>query len=184
MVRGAPFAWRLAACRHWVVRFCESSVMILPRRILHVDDDPEIIALVAEHLREYGYQTQPIHDPSLVMRRLARSQERVVLLDIDMPGTDGLRLLQEVKEFDGAVQVVMLTGLATMTTVLQSLRLGAEACFFKPIVDVEPLVGGLEACFQKIERWWATLDDLSRRRNAECRRPAASAGALSAQVEF
>jgi hypothetical protein len=61
----------------------------------------------------------------------------------------------------------MLTSLVTMTTVLQSLRWGAEACFFKPLLDVNPLVEALYDCFRKIDRWWITLEELSRQRKAE-----------------
>jgi len=148
--------------------------MVVPRRILHVDDDLEITELVAEYLRDAGYDSTAIHDPCQVIQQLPKFQERVVLLDIDMPRINGLELLKEIKAFDGGIQVVMLTGLVTMSTVLQSLRWGAEACFFKPIDDIRPLTDALEACFQKIERWWATLDDLSRRRKSGAM-PAAAA---------
>lgn len=138
--------------------------MIVPRRILHVDDDPQITQLVAEYLRDYGYQTTSLHDPCEAIQQLPRIQERVVLLDIDMPRINGMELLKEIKAFDGGIQVIMLTGLVTMTTVLQSLRFGAEACFFKPINEIEPLVEALSDCFRKIDRWWLTLEDLRRRK--------------------
>ena len=99
-----------------------------------------------------------------------------------MPRINGLDLLKEIKAFDGGMQVVMLTGLVTMTTVLQSLRCGAESCFFKPIADIRPLVAGLEACFQKIERWWETLDELSSRRKAEALSGPATMEAVFAQA--
>ena len=141
--------------------------MNVPRRILHVDDDPEVTGLVGEYLKDRGYESIAIHDPRQVIQRLPRYQERVVLLDIDMPHINGLELLPEIKKFDGGIQVVMLTGLVTMTSVLQSLRWGAEACLFKPLTDVEPLFDALDACHQKLERWWHTLDELTRRRKAE-----------------
>lgn len=148
--------------------------MLVPRRILHVDDDPQMTALVAAYLKQFDYETIALHDPCQVMQQLPRCQARVVLLDIDLPRVNGLELLQEIKNFDGGIQVVMLTGLVTMTTVLQSLRLGAEACFFKPIVQIEPLVDALGDCFRKLDRWWLTLDELSRRRKSELADPAAS----------
>jgi CheY-like chemotaxis protein len=141
--------------------------MNVPRRILHVDDDPEVTGLVAEYLKDRGYESVAVHDPRQVIARLPCYQERVVLLDIDMPHITGLELLPQIKKFDGGIQVVMLTGLVTMTSVLQSLRLGAEACLFKPITDIEPLFDALEACRRKLDRWWNTLDELSRRRKAE-----------------
>ena len=142
--------------------------MIETRQILHVDDDPLFTAMVAKRLEAYGYQTTPMHDPHRAIRELPRLQERVMLLDIDMPGVNGLELLKEVKALDHGILVVMLTGLTSMTTVLQSLRLGAEACFFKPVTDYDPLADALGDCFRKIDRWWAVLDDLAARRKAEC----------------
>ncbi len=152
--------------------------MAASRRILHVDDDPQLTAIVAKRLESYGYETAAMHDPCQVIQQLPQFQERVMLLDIDMPRINGLELLKEVKAFDGGVLVVMLTGLATMTTVLQSLRLGAEACFFKPVTDFDPLADALADCFRKIDRWWTTLDDLTKRRKAE----AATRAVLTAEL--
>ena len=139
------------------------SAMRVPRRILHVDDDPQITSLVAHLLTRYGFTVAAVHYPCEVIRELPRFQERVVLLDIDMPRMNGLELLKDIKTFDGSIQVVMLTGMVTMTTVLQSLRMGAEACFFKPVADAVPLADALNSCFQKIDRWWVALDELSSR---------------------
>ncbi len=152
--------------------------MTVPRRILHVDDDPLFTAMVAKRLEDYGYETAAMHDPCQVIQRLPQFQERVMLLDIDMPRINGIELLKEIRAFDGGILVVMLTGLATMTTVLQSLRLGAEACFFKPLDDFDPLAHALDDCFCKIDRWWVTLDDLTRRRKHE----AAARAALTAEI--
>jgi CheY-like chemotaxis protein len=141
-----------------------SRTMVPLSNILHVDDDPALTVLVAEHLHDRGYQVTSINDPLQVIPNLPRLQARIVLLDIDMPRLNGLELLEQIKAFDGGIQVVMLTGLVSMTSVLQSLRLGAEACCFKPLTDFEPLLEAIEACVRKAERWWAALEDLVRRR--------------------
>jgi hypothetical protein len=54
-----------------------------------------------------------------------------------------------------------------MTSVLESMRRGAEACLFKPLNDVAPLLKTLDAAFQKIDHWWDTLQDLTSRRKTE-----------------
>ena len=134
------------------------------RTILHVDDDPQITRIVATHLNAHGYQVTQLHDPYDALDVIMRSQYRVVLLDIDMPGLDGLELLRKIKAFDGGIQAIMLTGVVSMSTVLQSLRFGAEACFFKPLIDYQPLLNALGSTFAKIDRWWITLEELSLRR--------------------
>ncbi|MBN2022133.1 MAG: response regulator [Pirellulales bacterium] len=135
------------------------------RMILHVDDDPQITRLIAEHLHNAGYEVTSLNDPTQAMKELISSQHRVIVLDIDMPRINGLDLLQEIKAYDGGIQVIMLTGVVTLTTVLRSFRLGAEACFFKPLLTPEPFLEAVHDVFGKIDRWWATLEDLSHRRH-------------------
>ena len=134
------------------------------RAILHVDDDPQITRIVAAQLEKHGYQVTQLHDPREALDAIVRSQHRIVLLDIDMPGLSGLELLRQIKAFDGGIQALMLTGVVSMSAVLQSLRYGAEACFFKPLDDYQPLLDAVEATFAKIDRWWITLEELTRRR--------------------
>lgn len=141
--------------------------MNLTRSILHVDDDPQMTRVIDEQLQGRGYEVTSLNDPTEAMKELITGQHRVILLDIDMPGLNGLELLETIKCHDGGVQVIMLTGMVTLTTVLRSLRLGAEACFFKPLPSIDPLVEALEDVFRKNERWWSALDDLSHRRR-EC----------------
>ncbi len=137
------------------------------RDILHVDDDPLISQIVAKKLQPYGYQIIPLNDPTEAINELIHKNRRVVLLDIDMPGMNGLEVLKEIKKYDGGVQVIMLTGLVTVSSVLESFRLGAEAIFFKPLEDCEELHETLERTFQKIDHWWNALQDLSRRKRGE-----------------
>ena len=145
-----------------------------PIPVLHIDDDPQITRIVAARLAREGFQVTPLNDPTRAIDALVHGLYRIVLMDIDMPQINGLELLGRIKAHDGGIQVVMLTGLVTMTSVLQSLRLGAEACFFKPLDDVEPLVDALRDVQRKLQRWWTTLDELSRQRKR-----VATAGALN-----
>jgi CheY-like chemotaxis protein len=139
--------------------------MSVKRQILHIDDDPEFTRFVTEYLKDFGYETTSINDPSIFISRVPAIQERIVLLDIDMPGIDGLSILKKIKANDGGIQVIMLTGIVSQTTILRSLSLGAEACFFKPIVDIDPVVQALTDSFRKIDRWWRTLNMLSNYQN-------------------
>lgn len=134
--------------------------------ILHVDDDPQITRIVAERLKNEGYEVTSINDPRRAMEEFLRSHQRLVLLDIDMPHVSGLDLLREIKASHGGTQVIMLTGLVTMQTVLQSFRWGAEFCVFKPIVHAGPLLEAIERTFWKIDQWWKALEHLSEEKRA------------------
>lgn len=143
------------------------------KAILHIDDDPQVTRVVAARLHTHGYEVISLNDSRGALRELMQNQWRVVLLDIDMPGVNGLDLLREIKAYDGGIQVIMLTGVVSMNTLLQSFRFGAEACLFKPLADERPLLEVLKDTFRKIDRWWDTLEELSQRR---CQELAVSAG--------
>jgi DNA-binding NtrC family response regulator len=137
------------------------------RDVVHVDDDPAITRLVGQALSQRGFRVTPFHNPCDYLAQLPGRRERVVLLDIDMPEMDGLEVLRRVKAHDGAIQVIIVTGIVTMSTVLESLRSGAEACFFKPLASMDPLVDALDGSFRKLERWWDALEEISCRRKQE-----------------
>ena len=137
------------------------------REILHIDDDPSLTRIVARRLERYGYDVASINDPTEAITQLVQKNRRVVLLDIDMPGKNGSEILEEIKRHDGVFQVIMLTGLVTVSSVLESFRLGAEAIFFKPLEDFDELNETLERTFKKIDRWWSALDELAGRRRDE-----------------
>jgi len=139
----------------------------IERAILHIDDDPQVTRMVAKRLQQHGYEVTSLNDPTKALRELMQNQWRVVLMDIDMPRVNGLDLLREIKAYDGGVQVIMLTGVVTLSTLLQSFRWGAEACLFKPLDDMDPLLDALDDTFRKFNRWWSALEELSQRRRQE-----------------
>ena len=105
------------------------------RLIMHVDDDVSFLKLIAKRLAPKGYDVISLEEPNHVVRDLVSNKCRVVLLDIDMPTKNGLDVLREIKFHDGGIQVVMLTGVVSMSSILRSLRWGAEVCLFKPVTD-------------------------------------------------
>jgi len=113
------------------------------RTLLHLDDDPQLTALIQRQLAAHQITSIPVNDPNQLMNQLTRTRARLVLLDVDMPGKDGLQVLREIK-----------------------VRYGAEACFFKPVQDIQPLLACLEDCFRKIDRWWKCLGELVQRKRA------------------
>lgn len=135
--------------------------------VLHIDDDASVTRFVASLLRQHGIECASLNDPASALTHVANENYRVVLLDIDMPGINGLELLRQIKRRDGGVNVIMVTGLVSQATVLQSLRCGALACVFKPVTDAAPLIDAIHLAYDNIERWWRTLKQLSELKNSE-----------------
>jgi DNA-binding NtrC family response regulator len=129
------------------------------KTVLHVDDDPAILRLVAKTLTKHGVQVVSVSKPAEAISQLFHTGARVVLLDIDMPNKDGLTLLAEIKKHDAGIQVIMCTGMVSIGTVLQSISLGAEGCVFKPIQDYGRLTESIDRAFEKIDRWWIALHE-------------------------
>jgi len=107
-----------------------------------------------------------LNDPQEALGELVRHGYRIVILDIDMPGVDGIELMRQIKDFDGGIQVIMLTGLVTPSNAMAAFRRGAEACHFKPLESVGDLCRSIEVTFHKIEHWWGAMNYLTKQRRA------------------
>lgn len=129
--------------------------------ILHIDDDPAITRLVTTLLRKKGFEAAELNDPNQALDILQKHNYRVILLDIDMPGINGMELLTNIKKRDGGVNVIVLTGMISQATALTAMRRGALACLFKPIDDIAPLLGSIQLAFDNINRWRETFRKLS-----------------------
>ena len=103
-------------------------------RILVVDDEADIRGLLKEILSEEGYSVEAAADAEQARAARARQTPDLVLLDIWMPGVDGITLLREWSQntADG-VQVVMMSGHGTIETAVEATRLGAFDFVEKPL---------------------------------------------------
>ena len=128
-------------------------------RVLHVDDDPSILRLVAKRLGDKGFEVVSVEDPREVLSFVTNDGIRVVILDVDLPYIDGVSLLKNIKASDAGVQVILCTGMVSLTTITSAIAAGAEGCVFKPLTDITPLVTAVNHAFAKIDRWWDVLSE-------------------------
>jgi two-component system response regulator HydG len=108
-----------------------------PIRVLIVDDEPTLLRALESLLRKKGYDVVGLDSPIVATQRLASEDFDVALLDIKMPQLSGLELLNAVKHRRPEVEVIMMTGHATVETALQAVRGGAYDYLTKPFDDVE-----------------------------------------------
>ncbi|WP_312647743.1 response regulator, partial [Stenotrophomonas sp.] len=110
-----------------------------PARILVVDDDPEIGALLAEYLGQQGLQTVVAGDGDGMRAALAAETFDAVVLDLMLPGEDGLALCQQLRE-QTALPVIMLTARGHPADRILGLEVGADDYMAKPFDPRELLL--------------------------------------------
>ena len=101
-------------------------------RILVVDDEHLIRWSLEQSLKKQGYDVITAASGEEALRQVQEESPELMLLDIQLPGMDGLQVLEKVKEVDGEIIVVMVTALGVLETAVKAMRLGAHDYINKP----------------------------------------------------
>ena len=116
--------------------------------ILIVDDEADFSEVVAERLRGRGFDVDTAESgPEALEKAKGRTYDAIVL-DLAMPDMDGIETLTRLLEIDKNLQVIMLTGRATVQKGVEAIKLGAVDFLEKP-ADITALVGKVTAAQQK-----------------------------------
>lgn len=129
-------------------------------RILIVDDDAEIRTLLAGFLERHGYAADTAADADDARRRIAREHYDLIVLDIMMPGEDGLSLCRSLRA-ESRTPIVMLTAIAEETDRIVGLEMGADDYLTKPFNPRE-LLARIRAIFRRVRDPLPVHDDLDR----------------------
>ena len=115
-------------------------------RVLIAEDEPDIRDYLAISLRCRGYEVEQAENGNEVLSFLKQKDNRVslVLLDIMMPWKDGIETLREIRQLDKNIPVVMLSGISAASTIIQTMKCGADDYLTKPVTD-EQLFGMIES---------------------------------------
>lgn len=100
-------------------------------RVLIIDDDEKLRKLLGEYLKDHGFHSTCIADGADVLRVLSTDRPDLVILDIMLPGKDGLEVLKEIRKEHG-LPVIMLTARGDDTDRIVGLELGADDYLPKP----------------------------------------------------
>jgi len=115
----------------------------IPTRVLIVDDEKDFVEIFALRLEEAGERVSSAHSGKECLKILSEKEIDVVILDIRMPGMDGIETLKEIKKGYPLVEVIMLTGHGTTETAVEGMKLGAFDYLIKP-ADFNDLAVKLE----------------------------------------
>ncbi|MFC1813035.1 response regulator [Thermodesulfobacteriota bacterium] len=120
----------------------------IPTRVLVVDDEQDFVEMLSLRLKETGERVTPAYSGKECLEMLNEKTIDVVVLDIKMPGMDGIETLREIKKKYPLVEVIMLTGHGTTETAVEGMKLGAFDYLLKP-AEFDDLSEKLEAARQR-----------------------------------
>ena len=123
-------------------------------KILLVDDEIVFTDNMSKLLNARGYRVTAVNSGDAAIQKLSEDEFDVVVLDLKMPGMDGLTTLKEIKKLDLFTQTLILTGHGSIDSALEAIKLGAYDYLTKP-TEIHDLVA-------KIEGAWEKKDDAAR----------------------
>ena len=112
-------------------------------KVLLVDDEEDFISVLAERLEVRGLEVFTADCGQKALEMVGEHGFDIVVLDLAMPGMDGLETLQKIKEHDADIEIVMLSGKGTMRSGIDAIKSGAEDFLEKP-VDLNVLLEKIE----------------------------------------
>jgi DNA-binding response OmpR family regulator len=121
-------------------------------RILIVEDDTQIAQLVAAELRDADCTVDWAANGERGLEKFAAGAVDLVVLDLNLPGIDGLEVCQRIRATDRLTPILMLTARTTKQDIVRGLELGADEYLTKPFSTLE-LVARIRALFRRVATW-------------------------------
>jgi DNA-binding response OmpR family regulator len=119
--------------------------------VLVVDDEPTIAEVVARYLERAGYRTRIASDGAQALELVASQRPDLVVLDLMLPGIDGLEVMRRLRQADGErIGLILLTAKGEESDRVIGLRLGADDYVVKPFSPVE-LVARVDAVLRRVD---------------------------------
>jgi DNA-binding NtrC family response regulator len=104
----------------------------LPVSILVVDDERDFVEMLCLRLEGEGHRVRGVYSGQDALKAISRAEPDVVVLDIKMPGMDGIETLKAIKADHPMVEVILLTGHGAIDTAVQGMKAGAFDYLLKP----------------------------------------------------
>ncbi len=121
-----------------------SGVTVLSKKLLIIDDQYGIRILLNEVFQKEGYQTYQASNGVQALSIIESDRPDLVLLDMKIPGMDGIEILKRLKEIDQTIEVFIMTAYGELDMIQQAKDLGAITHFAKPF-DIDEIRAAVKA---------------------------------------
>lgn len=117
-------------------------------KVLIADDDKNLRKVLMNELSDEGFDVDATDNGIKTMELLEKDEYDVLLLDLNMPGLNGMDVLKKIKDLEIPTEVIILTAHATVSTAVDAMKLGAYDYLTKPF-KVEVLIAVIEKAYEK-----------------------------------
>jgi DNA-binding NtrC family response regulator len=117
-------------------------------RVLVVDDERDFATAIVERLLRRGFLATAVFGGAQALDAVKEAEYDAILLDLKMPGMDGLQTLQAIRQITADVQVLVLTGHGTVAEGIGGMQLGAADFLQKPVA-IEKLCSAIDAAAEQ-----------------------------------
>ena len=122
----------------------------MPKRILVVEDNRDLAQLLDLHLRDLSYRVDLVHDGNAGLSKATSGGYDLVILDLMLPGLDGLEICRRLRRAATYVPILMLTSKASELDRVLGLEIGADDYVTKPF-SIQELLARVKAIFRRSE---------------------------------
>jgi len=117
-------------------------------KVLLVDDETIFTRNISKLLKNRGYEITAVNSGDAAIRELEQNPVDVIVLDLKMPGMDGIATLKEIIKLGLFAETLILTGHGSIDSALEAMKLGAYDYLTKPC-EIDELVAKIEAAWAK-----------------------------------
>jgi DNA-binding NtrC family response regulator len=117
-------------------------------KILIADDDKNLRLVLKNELADAGFDISEASNGKKAIDMLKKDEYDVLILDLNMPGLNGIEVLKKIKEIDIPTETIILTAHATVSTAVEAMKLGAYDFITKPF-QMDELIAIIEKAFEK-----------------------------------
>ncbi len=117
-------------------------------KVLLVDDEADFTEILSERMETRGMQVDVVDCGADAIDRVQKKSFDAIILDLAMPEMDGIEALKHILDVNPDLQVILLTGRATLEKAVEAVKLGAVEFLEKP-ADIKTLVGKIEEAQSK-----------------------------------
>lgn len=120
-------------------------------RVLLVDDEHDFLLTLSERLKMRGLRVDIALGGEQALQKISSELFQVIIVDLSMPGMDGLETTQRIKEMNPSLEVIILTGHGTVRSGVDAMKIGVSDFIEKP-VEINNLLGKIRIARDRFEK--------------------------------